>query len=233
MSTCAVMVVRDEADMIEVTVRHLLEQVDELIVCDHRSTDGTREILAGLPVIVRDDHSPYEQAERTTELALEALERGHTWVLPCDADEIWYHPELRIGDYLETVPLMAVKGTIYTHVPTVHDPEDPSPLLRLPYRRVKPGKRKVVARSRRDLRLTTGNHRAEYEEKEPWVLGLALRHYPYRSKGQTLRKIRNHASRQDLRHPWKYRGGSDEEILEAVWEPLFREEVIYDPFRPR
>ena len=49
MITAAVTMVRDEADIIETTVRHMLTQVDVVIVADNRSVDGTREILDSLP----------------------------------------------------------------------------------------------------------------------------------------------------------------------------------------
>lgn len=48
-SVWAVTTVRDEADIIGHTVRHLLRQgVDGVIVLDHRSTDGTSAVLAEL-----------------------------------------------------------------------------------------------------------------------------------------------------------------------------------------
>lgn len=42
---CAVMLVKDESDIIETTIRHLLWHVDEVIVADNMSTDGTYDIL--------------------------------------------------------------------------------------------------------------------------------------------------------------------------------------------
>ena len=55
MTTAAVTMVRDEADIIETTVRHMLTQVDVVIVADNRSVDGTREIVEQLPVHLLDD----------------------------------------------------------------------------------------------------------------------------------------------------------------------------------
>lgn len=131
MSVCAVMLVKDEADIIEATVRHLAWHVDEILVADNMSGDGTAEILAelrrdGVPVSVCDDEEVgYYQAEKTTELAHRAGGLGHRWVIPCDADEIWYAPEGRpIRDWLDALGRehQFVKAAIYNHVATADDP---------------------------------------------------------------------------------------------------------------
>src|SRR5215467_10211508 len=104
----AVMLVKDEQDIIETTIRHLLWHVDEVIVADNVSSDDTRDILDrlaydGLPVqIHQDTEVGYYQDRKTTGLAMEALARGHRWVIPVDADEIWQHndPKVPIRDFL-------------------------------------------------------------------------------------------------------------------------------------
>ena len=40
-----VMMVKNEIDIIESSVRHAAKFADEILICDHRSTDGTLEIL--------------------------------------------------------------------------------------------------------------------------------------------------------------------------------------------
>ena len=45
MITFGVSMVRDEADVIEGTLRHMADEVDELIVADNGSVDGTTDIL--------------------------------------------------------------------------------------------------------------------------------------------------------------------------------------------
>lgn len=89
-----VTMVRNEADVIEPFVRHNSSVLDGLVVVDHDSIDGTREILAklqseGLPLRVVHDADPaYRQSETMTALARDALTRDAAdFVFALDADE--------------------------------------------------------------------------------------------------------------------------------------------------
>lgn len=249
MSTCAAMLVRDEADIIEVTVRHLLWHVDEVIVADNRSVDGTREILEGLPVDLRDDPEPgHWQDRKTTAMAMDALERGHEWVVPCDADEIWHSvdPEQRIADWLTALPreVTIVKADVFDHVPTADDPREENPVERIGFRRIRPKKRKVACRLTPDLRIMMGNHKTRTSRTAPTVTGLILRHFPLRTEEQMVRKIRNGiealtaaegvSPRVGL-HWRRYDGRSDEFIREDFRCRIFSEcpaeddSLTYDP----
>lgn len=195
----AVSMVRDEADIIGVTVRNLQAQVDHVIVADNGSTDGTREILHGLGVEVIDDpERGYYQSAKMTALAHLARERGAEWVVPFDADELWYSPHGEIRDVLADLPeTCAVVGAdLYDHVCTAVDPDEPDPVARIGWRRrgalALP---KVAVRARPDLTITQGNHGARYSI-DPAVLRdgtLVVRHFPYRSAEQFVRKVRNGA----------------------------------------
>lgn len=102
MTTVAVCMARDEADVIGSTVAHMLAQVDAVIVADNLSTDRTREILdemasahPGRLVVVEDPDPAYRQSEKMTALALRArLDFGAEWIVPFDADEVWYSPSV-------------------------------------------------------------------------------------------------------------------------------------------
>ncbi len=105
----AVMMVRNEADVIRTNLAyHLAAGVDEFLVVDNGSTDGTGAILrefAGTGrVHVSARPGTFLQADTTTELAREAYRRGARWVLPVDADEFWYVPGGRLRDVLDDLP---------------------------------------------------------------------------------------------------------------------------------
>lgn len=123
------MLVKDEDDILAYTLEHLLGEVDHVFVSDNGSTDGTREILAGYPtdnVTVTFDADPaYYQAEKTSELARIALERGFQWVVPCDADEFWYSTDGRkISELLAGLaPDVAyVQAPLFNHLASALDP---------------------------------------------------------------------------------------------------------------
>ncbi|HEY6472532.1 MAG TPA: glycosyltransferase family 2 protein, partial [Acidimicrobiales bacterium] len=94
MKVVGLYVVRNEVDVIETNLRHHLATVlDEAIVLDNGSTDGTLQIVARLaeelPIQVASEVGPIYQSDRTTRLARYAVWQGADWVLPIDADEFW------------------------------------------------------------------------------------------------------------------------------------------------
>jgi hypothetical protein len=207
------MLVKDEADVIEPVVRHLCSQVDEVIVADNMSSDDTPAILrgladSGLPVLVQLDEEPgYWQSDKTTALAKQAHERGHSWVIPCDADEVWYSPNGRLGDVLDGLgpEWLFATAPLYYHVTTaVDDPNEADPTLRLRWRFREPvGIPKVASRLSADLWIGMGNHEAQRGGVQwvhssghpPTMPGMVqIRHFPWRSEMQFLRKIRNGAA---------------------------------------
>lgn len=191
--------VKDEADVIAATVGHMLGQVDHVIVADNGSTDGTRDILDTLGVEVIDDPEiAYQQSRKMTTLAHRAIDQGADWIVPFDADEIWYSPHGSISALLEAVGdrPMVVSAELYDHVATGLDDDDPNPVTRIGWRRRDPlPLPKVACRSHPGLEVAQGNHDATFDgiygER---VSGLVVRHFPYRSVEQFISKVRNGAA---------------------------------------
>lgn len=253
MTVYGIAMVKDEADIIEHTVTKMLAQVDEVIVADNLSTDGTRDILDSLPIIVVDDEEPgYLQSRKMTRLAHLAAEKGATWVVPFDADEVFYAPfHERVADLLEELAprWFTAETKSYDHIATALDPSDPNPLVRLGWRRREPlPLGKVACRIRPDLVIEQGNHSASYSGgATKFTDHLVIRHFPYRSPQQFVRKVRNGAAAyratdlpQDLGAHWRGYGdildAQGEEAVESIFtqwffsaDPRWDESLIYDP----
>lgn len=216
MSVCAVMLVRDEVDIIETTIRHLLAQVDYVMVADNMSQDGTTEILRELETehddqleVFRDEEVAYYQAVKTTNMAHQATARGFDWVLPCDADEIWYANGRRVSELLDGVApdIVVVEARLFNHIPSAQDPpqwetvvtsdnvmrkREVGPIARIGWRqREHQQLPKVAARCRPDLQILAGNHGARTSGTGRHGDGLIIRHFSWRTADQYLRKIRN------------------------------------------
>lgn len=196
------MLVKDEADVIGYTIAHLLTQVDAIIVADNGSTDGTREILAryaddGMIEVHDDTDVGHWQSRKTTWLAQRALELGHEWVLPCDADEWWTAEDRTIRDYLDgiTPDVRVIQGRLMHYFPTQLDDSDE----RDPYRRItwrlkeQASLPKVCCRTNPRLVIHDGNHGADYGDRVRalTVWGLRVDHFSWRSADQYVRKITN------------------------------------------
>jgi hypothetical protein len=90
----AVMVVRNEADLLGVNLQyHAAQGISEFRILDNGSSDRTpqliREMARRLSVLWTRDEGPFHQSEMMTGLAREAHRAGADWIVPVDADEFW------------------------------------------------------------------------------------------------------------------------------------------------
>lgn len=230
-SVWAVSMVRDEEDVIGLTVQHLLGQgVDHILVADNRSTDDTPRILAKLAsrdarVHVARDHEPaYYQAEKMSALVRRAWAAGADWVIPFDADEFWFARGIRVADYLRGLDhsVTVVHADFHHMVPIEPHPED---LLRAAFcldaTASFPGK--VALRAHPLATLSAGNHAASRVGER--VGGLFIAHAAYRGPRQVARKIRQGAQAVQLANPqsadianhWRKASGLANAAMEEVW----------------
>lgn len=236
--------VKDEADIIERTVRWMLGQVDRVVVVDNGSTDGTVEILEGLPVELRHDDDPkHYQARKLTAIARGI---GSGFVVPFDADEIWYTVEGRGPTIADLVRHFATRAWIFTaelleHVPT--DGVGEHPFDRMCFRRKEANPLlKVSARTHPTIEFAEGAHSVAYNGDYPATLPfkLEVRHFPYRSPKQFVSKVRNgyngRTAAVDLpdevsphlrRFGEMLDKGGEEALEEYFWSNIYRE--TYDP----
>lgn len=219
----AVTMVKDEADIIEQTVRHLFTQgVNGVLVSDNGSTDDTLAVLQRLAGelnvhIARDLEPAYYQASKMSVLADWARRAGAEWIVPFDADEFWFAEETTLADWLIGQPADVVSATMHNQFP---DEQGGWRVDRTPH--LYP---KVAFRAHRLAWLGMGNHSVTRPGRRTG--GLHVLHVPWRSYEQFARKTRNgQAALAASSLPdgagshWRDIGTQTDWTLQHLWEDL-------------
>lgn len=229
----AVSMFKNETEMLPFVLDHLLDQgIDMILIADNLSDDGTSELLVELardrPLhVVNDSLVAYYQAEKMTLLSHMAIAEGASWIVPFDADEIWSAPGSTVGQLLRSSRQDVLVADMYEYIPDESDPaadEQPDPFLRLRWRTAEPTEHnKVAFRSHALARLHQGNHDVD----RPGIRGTGLEvlHFPYRSIGQFITKMRQGAvamsdtdlSAKSCAH-WRSSTGLDDDEMRSMWE---------------
>ena len=122
MKVFGIALVRDEADVIRLSVGHQLSLgLDRVLVVDNGSSDGTTLVLERLSrdddrIRWSSDAGPYHQAEIMTALAREALRQGADWIVPFDADEFWWVAGGNLRAVLAAVTAGALRAPVVNFV---------------------------------------------------------------------------------------------------------------------
>jgi glycosyltransferase involved in cell wall biosynthesis len=200
-TTFGISMVKDEADVVAGTLQHLAGEVDHLLVADNGSTDGTREILAELedqlPLTVLDDSDPaYYQSAKMSRLAERAAGMGAEWIVPFDADELWFSRQGRVREVLRSHPADVALVALVNHFSTAIDPDEQDPFRRMVWRQAEAAPLpKVAFRWEPGAVIHQGNHGVTLPDgTASWGSAIEIRHFPYRSVEQFLRKARNGAA---------------------------------------
>jgi Glycosyl transferase family 2 len=235
------LLVRDEEDVLDEHIAyHLRAGVSFVIATDHRSQDGTPEILEsyarrGVLRVLREEGEFGQQSAWQSRMArLAVTEHGADWVINSDADEFWWPRGGSLPDVLEAVDRRygVVHGLVRNFVPRRDDRgwfadrmtlrfAGPAPLNdpATPFRPVV----KVAHRGDPDVVVAAGAHQifgvrgAVLSAWHP----LEVLHVPFRSRAQSATKYRKAWTgwegnpRGDLA---RARQGHDEGRDSVVWD---------------
>lgn len=211
MTLVGVVMVKNEADIVEAFVRHNLELLDRLLIVDHQSSDATVKVLTalraeGMPIeLMRDTALAFRQGDRIGELARLAFQRfGADHVFALDADEFVLAPSrAELEDRLSALPAGACASIPWRN----QVPEDVPPDAAHPFARIRlaasadlpPMTKLVLGRDFTDHRheMSHGNHALLERQGEHWLPrtpppalpGVVLAHVPFRSIEQFIAKI--------------------------------------------
>ncbi len=126
------LVCRDEIDLIERNIRfHLAMGVDGIIVTDHRSTDGTRELLGELKqqgLVLDVIHQDCKEHLRSA-FVLEMIDLAKSkyeadWIINADVDEFYYAESLNLKSDISKFASVANVLKVYSNFVSPDGRED-------------------------------------------------------------------------------------------------------------
>ena len=215
MKLAMAMKVRDEADIIELNLRyHAAQGIDEFIVTDNGSTDGTLDVLerwrddGRLRLISEPAAEDFKEKGHwwVTRMGRMGAELGADWVLHADADELWWPAGGDLKQGFSKVP-DEYGVVVAPRTEFVARPDGRGPFWeRLTVREARSSLRpKLAHRPEPDLKLRRGAHDIDFEDGEIARAGRPV-----------LRGIRERETLDDGR---------------LVFAPVFPARVIHLPLR--
>lgn len=213
----AVIAAHNEEDILEVTVRALVDQDLEVVVLDHASSDRTPRVLDrleadGLLAGREEVPEPATWEEVLTRKAEVVAAAGADWGVHSDADEIrsapWPRTTLRDAFWAaEQSTCDVVDFTVVNHLPVRGRPQGHPRVLTNVDLPLKPGyfvQEKAWRVGARVELGRSGGHRAGDEASVAFPLNFRCDHYPVRSQEHGRRKVaerRQRRARDRVAHP--------------------------------
>lgn len=244
------LIVRDEVDILDEQIAfHLNAGIDFVVATDHRSIDGTTDILESYArenvlQLIREEAEFTREHEWQTRMArLAASEHRADWVINSAADEFWYPRGPSLKDVLASVPSAygVVRGLVRNFIPPLDDRgwfaerltlrlAAPAPINdpATPFRPVV----KVAHRAHPNV-VVAGGHQVF---GHPWRLlrgwyPLEVLHFPLRSREQCAGKYRKTWTgwEENLRGDLaRAREAAEHGRPHAIWERVALDESLVD-----
>jgi glycosyl transferase family 2 len=212
------LLVRDEADVVDTHVAfHLNAGIDYIIATDHRSHDGTTEVLEryareGHLQLIREEDPEYRESEWRTRMArMAATDLEADWVIHSDGDEFWWPRGRNLKEALAAIPSRygLVRAFWRPFVPRHGESFFAERMtVRLsglaainnPLSQFRPNA-KVIHRADSRLVVRRGNHAVEGVSLRPlrgWF-PIEVFHFPFRSLEQAERKASIYRATKETR----------------------------------
>mgnify|MGYP001244033845 CR=1 FL=1 len=219
MKLVMILLVRDEADIIQHNIEfHLHQGIDHIVAIDNGSVDGTRDILAdymrsGTVTVIDEPRHDFAQSTWVTRAAIIARDDlGADWIFINDADEFSMSSEGRLKSELAETDAHMLVCTRKNMVFPYNGTEDALWFERLVYRVDLPFKQskianiytdelpcpyfyldlppKVIFRGTGLQSVAMGNHSARFSQKVRTAPArICIYHFPVRSAAQFEQKI--------------------------------------------
>lgn len=213
------LLIKNEVDILADNIKyHSQVGVDQFIVMDNGSTDGTRELLDALSkdydlhIIDRPDPD-YQQSNWKTEMAKCAAKRGAHWSIANDADEFWVPKQGDLKSELTktgSIIYCPRKNVLFSELDFNADKKyyEQTASVKYPINYAKGIQEeedrlsimlgnihgKVMVRSLGLLRVKGGNHRAWHlwgRLNQKASSNVTVYHFPIRSKQHFIENIEN------------------------------------------
>lgn len=233
------MMFKDEEDIIGQCISHWRHLgVDQFYLCDNGSTDRSVEIIKAQPRQINCSlfHCEYEnfpQREMVNKLKAMAIQDGHQWLFPIDADEF-----LNLNDEFEDIDHWLLDHP-YSNKGYTYGQYRYKNIMPNGVSWWEPEHKKVFGRLNPDWNISIGGH--EIEGVTPFLpdFGVYLDHYQYRSyeqfkrKKMTFFKAFEKAGYLDHKFVKEYRlyQKHGEAYLEQMWDNLLRGVTDFE-FKP-
>ena len=240
------LVVRDDQDVIAANLDfHLSQGVDFFIATDHRSVDGTTEILRdyerkGVLHYIYQPGLDFRQDRWVTHMArMACTDFAADWVINNDADEFWWPEQHDLKHVLSKVPAsyagVVAERTNFLPRPMT-DLEFFVDTMTVRWRRSlnpmgQPLPHKVCHRAFRNVKVSLGNHAAKrgWRKIRAAPAPITIFHFPMRSYRQFVNKVVKGGEAVQRNAPiptwrWLYEKQENDE-LDDIWRDALLDEA--------